>query len=162
SPDAYLAIQRGTADGTVLSWNPYQTFKIGEVTTFHIDAPMGTAAGMLFMSRKVYDGLSPAAKHALDANSGEAASRAWGKWWDGDNANGRRMAVSDPKHKVVTLDPALRANGRRRSTARSPNGARRGRASTRRSPSTSASSPRSGRDTEPRGRACLGPPYFGK
>lgn len=109
SPDAYLAIQRGTADGTVLSWNPYQTFKIGEVTTFHIDAPMGTAAGMLFMSRKVYDGLSPAAKHALDANSGEAASRAWGKWWDGDNANGRRMAVSDPKHKVVTLDPALRA-----------------------------------------------------
>jgi TRAP-type transport system periplasmic protein len=108
SPEAYMAIRRGTADGTVLSWNPYVTFKIGEVTTYHIDAPLGTAAGMLFMSRKVYDGLSPKAKHALDANSGEAASRAWGKWWDSDNAKGRQLAEHDPNHKVVTLDPATR------------------------------------------------------
>ena len=49
SPEAYQAILRGTADGTVLSYNVYSTFKIGEVTTFHIDAPLGTAAGMMFM-----------------------------------------------------------------------------------------------------------------
>ena len=109
SPEAYLAIQRGTADGTVLSWNTYVSFKIGEVTSYHIDAPLGTAAGMLFMSRKVYDRLPPEAKHALDVNSGEQASGAWGKWWDGDNAHGRRLAETDPKHKIVTLDPATRA-----------------------------------------------------
>ncbi len=109
SPEAYLAIQRGTADGTVLSWNTYVSFKIGEVATYHIAAPLGTAAGMLFMSRKVYDRLPEAAKHALDVNSGEEASGAWGKWWDGDNANGRRLAANDPKQKIVTLDPATRA-----------------------------------------------------
>ncbi|HXQ51007.1 MAG TPA: TRAP transporter substrate-binding protein [Stellaceae bacterium] len=109
SPEAYTAILRGTADGTILSWNPYFSFKIGEVTTYHVDAPLGTAAGMLFMSRKVFDGLSPEAKHALDVNSGEEASRAWGKWWDGDNDMSRASAKSDPKQTVVTLDPAMRA-----------------------------------------------------
>jgi TRAP-type C4-dicarboxylate transport system substrate-binding protein len=109
SPDAYQAILRGTADGTVLSYNVYTSFKIGEVTTYHVDAPLGTAAGMMFMSKKIYESLSPEAKAALDANSGEAASRAWGKWWDGDNETGHQAAMHDPKQKVVTLDPALRA-----------------------------------------------------
>jgi TRAP-type C4-dicarboxylate transport system substrate-binding protein len=106
SPEAYTAILRGTADGTVLSYNVYTSFKIGEVTTFHIDAPLGTAAGMIFMKKSVYDALSPEAKKAIDQNSGEAASRAWGKWWDGDNEKGRQLAKSDPKQKVVTLDAA--------------------------------------------------------
>src|SRR5262249_3317055 len=105
SPQAYEAIQRSTADGTILSWNVYFSFKIGEVTHYHIDTSMGTAAGMIFMSRKVYDALSPAAKKALDTYSGEAASRDWGKWWDKDNNNGRASALNDPKQAVVTLDP---------------------------------------------------------
>jgi TRAP-type transport system periplasmic protein len=109
SPEAYQAILRGTADGTVLSYNVYVSFKIGEVTTYHIDAPLGTAAGMIFMKKSVYDALSADAKKAIDQNSGEAASRAWGKWWDGDNENGRQTALHDPKQKVVTLDPAMRA-----------------------------------------------------
>ena len=109
SPEAYQAILRGTADGTILSYNVYTTFKIGEVTSYHVDAPLGTAAGMIFMKKSVYDVLSPEAKHALDANSGEAASRAWGKWWDGDNENGHQLAKHDPKQTVVILDAATRA-----------------------------------------------------
>jgi TRAP-type transport system periplasmic protein len=109
SPEIYTAILRGTADGAIVSWNPYFSMKLGEVTTFHVDAPLGTAAGMLFMSRKTYDALSPEAKHALDLYSGEQASREWGKWWDGDNDNGRKAAKADPKQTVVTLDPAMRA-----------------------------------------------------
>jgi TRAP-type C4-dicarboxylate transport system substrate-binding protein len=107
SPEIYTAMLRGTADGAIVSWNPYFSMKLGEVTTYHVDAPLGTAAGMLFMSRKTYDGLSPEAKHALDLYSGEAASRDWGKWWDGDNELGRQSAKSDPKQTVVTLDPAM-------------------------------------------------------
>jgi TRAP-type C4-dicarboxylate transport system substrate-binding protein len=109
SPEVYEAIMRGTADGSVLSWNPYFSFKLGEVTTYHVDAPLGTAAGMLFMSKKTYNGLSAEAKKVLDRHSGEAASRDWGKWWDGDNEKGRQSAKSDSKHTVVTLDPAMRA-----------------------------------------------------
>jgi TRAP-type C4-dicarboxylate transport system substrate-binding protein len=109
SPEAYEAINRGTADGTILSWNVYFSFRIGEVAHYHIDQSMGTAAGMIFMSKKVYDGLSPDAKKAIDENSGEAASRTFGKWWDNDNNKNREIAKQDPKQTVVTLDPALQA-----------------------------------------------------
>ena len=72
-----------------------------------IDQAMGTAAGMIFMSRKKYDGLPADVKATLDRNSGEATSRAWGKWWDGDNNHNREAAKADPKQTVVTLDPEL-------------------------------------------------------
>jgi len=109
SPEAYEAINRGTADGTILSWNVYFSFKIGEVTHYHIDQSMGTAAAMVFMKRSVYDGLSPEAKKAIDENSGEAVSRAFGKSWDDDNNHNRALAKQDPKQTVVTLDPAMKA-----------------------------------------------------
>lgn len=114
SPDAYEAINRGTANGTILSWNVYFTFKINEVTHYHIEQPMGTASGMIFMAKKVYDGLSPSAKKAIDENSGELASRKWGAWWDEDNARGLAAAKRDPKQKVVTLDPATKAEWTKR------------------------------------------------
>jgi hypothetical protein len=34
SPEAYEAMNRGTADGTILSWNVYFSFKIGEVAHY--------------------------------------------------------------------------------------------------------------------------------
>lgn len=114
SPQAYEAINRGTADGTILSWNVYFSFKIGEVTHYHIDQSMGTAAGMVFMAKKVYASLSPQAKAAIDENSGLAASRAYGKWWDTDNAANRAIAKKDPTQTVVTLDPAMRAKWEKR------------------------------------------------
>jgi TRAP-type C4-dicarboxylate transport system substrate-binding protein len=114
SPEAYEAINRGTADGTILSWNVYFSFRIGEVAHYHIDQSMGTAAGMIFMSKKVYDGLSPDAKKAIDDNSGEAASRAFGKWWDNDNNKNREIAKQDPKQTVVNLDPAMQAKWAKR------------------------------------------------
>lgn len=114
SPEAYEAMNRGTADGTILSWNVYYSFKIGEVAHYHIDQAMGTAAGMIFMSRKKYDALPAAAKETLDRNSGQATSRAWGKWWDGDNNHNREAAKADPKQTVVTLDPETRAEWAKR------------------------------------------------
>jgi TRAP-type C4-dicarboxylate transport system substrate-binding protein len=68
---------------------------------------MGTAAGMVFMTRKVYDGLPPDAKAALDKNSGEEASTEFAGWWDRDNANNREIAKKDPKQTVVNLSPEL-------------------------------------------------------
>jgi len=64
---------------------------------------------MIFMAKKVYDGLSPAAKKAIDENSGELASRKWGAWWDKNNAHGLAAAKHDPRQTVVTLDPATEA-----------------------------------------------------
>ena len=117
SPDAYEAINHGTADGTILSWNVYFTFKIGEVARYHVDQSMGTAAGMIFMSRKLYNALPADAKAVIDANSGEAMSAEYGGWWDRDNAQNRALAKKDPKQTVIDLSPELKAKWVDRLTA---------------------------------------------
>jgi TRAP-type C4-dicarboxylate transport system substrate-binding protein len=103
SSEIYEALQRGTAEGGIVSYNAYQSFKLHEVTKFHVDTTLGTASGMIFMSRKFYDALPAEARKVLDANTGEATSRAWAKWWDDDNERGRQMVKADPKHTVVIL-----------------------------------------------------------
>jgi TRAP-type C4-dicarboxylate transport system substrate-binding protein len=108
SSEIYEAVQRGTAEGGIVSYNGYQSFKLHEVTSYHLDTTLGTASGMIFMARKTYNGMPDAAKKVLDANTGEPASRAWAKWWDNDNERGRKMVKADPKHTVVVPTPAQR------------------------------------------------------
>jgi TRAP-type C4-dicarboxylate transport system substrate-binding protein len=108
--DMYPAIQRGTADGTILSWNPFKSFKLDEVAFYHVDTGLGTAAGLVFMSRKTYGALPGAARKVIDANSDEAATLAYAKVWDADNDKGRADAKALPNHTIVTLTP--QQNGR--------------------------------------------------
>jgi TRAP-type C4-dicarboxylate transport system substrate-binding protein len=65
---------------------------------------------MVFMGRKRYDALPEAARKVIDANSGEEATRAYGKFWEDDDNKGRREAKSDPRRTVAELTPAQRAN----------------------------------------------------
>ena len=109
SADVYQAIQRGTASGAVTSWPAFDTYKLQEVTTWHVDQPLGTAAGMIFMARAKYNALPAAARKVLDENSGEASSREFGAWWDRENARGRDAVAALPGQKVVILSPADRA-----------------------------------------------------
>jgi TRAP-type C4-dicarboxylate transport system substrate-binding protein len=108
--EIYESLQRGVADGATVTWNAYQIYKLGEVTRFHVDLPLGSAAGMVFMGKKRYDALPDAARKVIDANSGEEATRAYGKFWEDDDNKGRREAKSDPRRTVAELTPAQRAN----------------------------------------------------
>lgn len=90
--DQYEALQRGTVDGSVIGWNAFTPFKIGEVTTYHIDAPMSGGPAMVFMARATYEALPEAARKIIDANSGEAFSRQGGVWSDKDAARVRDAA----------------------------------------------------------------------
>ena len=105
SPEMYEAIQRGTTAGTIVGWTAFDGFKLAEVTKFHIDQPMGTASGMIFMSRKRYNALPAAARKILDDNSGEAPSRLFGAWWDHENARARDAVKASPDQTVVEPSP---------------------------------------------------------
>lgn len=105
-PDLYEGLQRGTVDGTVIAWTAFQPYKLDEVTTYHYETQLGASAGMVFMARKRYDALPPAARAILDANSGEAESRVLGAAWDEVADEARQKAKADPKQHVVTPDAA--------------------------------------------------------
>jgi len=41
--DAYTALQRGTYDGIATSWGGVLSFHLNDVTSFHVDAALGTS-----------------------------------------------------------------------------------------------------------------------
>jgi TRAP-type C4-dicarboxylate transport system substrate-binding protein len=102
----YEALQRGVADGAVTQWTAFLPFKLWEVTKFHVDTQMGANAGAVFMSKKRYGALSEASRKVIDANSGEAQSRAFGAYWEAQQSNNRETTKKDAAHTIVTLSPA--------------------------------------------------------
>jgi TRAP-type C4-dicarboxylate transport system substrate-binding protein len=110
--DTYSAVQRGTVDGVVMSWAGLGQLNLLDVTFYHVETPLGTGATMVFMARKKYDSLSPAAKKLLDDNSGEGFSRVFGANFDKESREQRASIVASGKHTIVSLSPAQDARWR--------------------------------------------------
>ena len=103
-PDMYELIQRGIADGAAVSWTSFSPFKLAEVTSYHLETRLATSVGMIFMTKKTYDALSPAARQILDANSGEAESRAYGAFWDEQRKAGKEETLARGDKRLI-VDP---------------------------------------------------------
>jgi len=107
--DIYESLQRGTVDGVAISWQGVGVWKLGEVTSYHVDPTAGTGTGSgvvaLFMARKRYDALPAPARKALDESSGESLSRTAAQWWHDDDAKMRARIKTDGKHQIAELSP---------------------------------------------------------
>jgi TRAP-type transport system periplasmic protein len=104
--DMYEAIQRGTADGAAVAWTSFDPFHLAEVTSFHVDTRLGTSTAMMFMTKATWDSLSPQAQQVLDKHAGEAESRAFGAWWDGERKAGKDNTIArGDKRTIVELTP---------------------------------------------------------
>jgi TRAP-type C4-dicarboxylate transport system substrate-binding protein len=104
---SYEALQRNTVDGVMLGWTAILSFKLQEVTTYHVEAALGTSTGMLFMAKKRYAALPAAAKQVLDDFSGEGESRELGKFWDRLQVFGDKLVSGLPKQTVLDAPPEL-------------------------------------------------------
>ncbi|HEY3919344.1 MAG TPA: TRAP transporter substrate-binding protein [Stellaceae bacterium] len=102
----YEALLRHTVDGTVTGWPSFQPFKLIEVTAYHIDAPIGSSIAVIFMAKSKYDALPPAAREIIDANSGEAASREFGRMWDRVADRARQLIKATPGQQLVVPSAA--------------------------------------------------------
>jgi TRAP-type C4-dicarboxylate transport system substrate-binding protein len=96
--DIYQALAKGTIDATLVQWTAFQPFKLAEVTTHHLDAPLGASPAMLFMSRKKFDSLPKAARDLIMKHSGETFSRQFGAFWDRVQEGDRKPVVASGKH----------------------------------------------------------------
>lgn len=102
----YEVLQRGTADAVEVGWTAFQPFKLAEVTQYHLDVPLGSAPGYVFMAKKKWDTLPSAVQKILLANAGEGESRAFGKFWDDVNAEARDETAKLPRHTLLKLTRA--------------------------------------------------------
>ena len=105
-PDMYQGLSRGTVDGVWIMYTAFMPFKLFEVTKYHYDVPLGSAAAMVFMSKKGYAALPAAGRRAIDANSGESFSLRFGKFWDRVGKGGRAAVSKMPGHTFAAMPPA--------------------------------------------------------
>jgi TRAP-type C4-dicarboxylate transport system substrate-binding protein len=102
SQDIYVALQRGTIDGALISFAGFSPYSLHEVTSYHLLAPLGSSTTLHFMSRKKFDSLPAAAREAIEANSGEVGSRSWGKFLDDLIVDVRDNLNKSKDHTMVT------------------------------------------------------------
>lgn len=105
-PETYQGLSRGVAEGSVISWTAVKTFKLDDVTKYHVEAPLGEAPAFVFMNKAAYAGLPAKAKAAIDKYSSEAFSEKLG-------ANNQAAAEGEAKrvagelgHSVAKLSAA--------------------------------------------------------
>jgi TRAP-type transport system periplasmic protein len=110
--DMYTALQRHAVDGTYGAWTSFPAFKLGEVTSYHIEAKLGGAPAMVFMARKTFAALPAAARKVLMDNSGEAASRRFGAYWMTLDNEVREQYRHAAGHTIAELTPAQLATWR--------------------------------------------------
>jgi TRAP-type transport system periplasmic protein len=106
----YESIQRGIVDGAITTWAAFAPYKLHEVLHYTNEVPVGSASASWFMTRTLFDNLSPRAKQILVEQSGEKQSRAVGKYFDEVDDSMRQIARNSGKHEITTPEPATLKN----------------------------------------------------
>lgn len=76
--EIYQGISRGLYEGILIPWSAFLTFKLKEVTKYHLDLPLGTSGAFVVMNKNAYAKLPAAERAVLDKHSGEVLSRHMG------------------------------------------------------------------------------------
>ena len=92
------ALSKGVVDGYLLPWEVIPSIKAHELTKFHSETDpksraLYTAVFTLAMNQAKYDSLPADLKKVIDANSGVATAKAFGRQWDASAPPARKLAV---------------------------------------------------------------------
>jgi TRAP-type C4-dicarboxylate transport system substrate-binding protein len=92
------ALSKGVVDGYLLPWEVIPSIKAHELTKYHSETDpkaraLYTAVFTLAMNQAKYDSLPPDLRKVIDANSGAAAAKAFGKQWDASAPPARKLAI---------------------------------------------------------------------
>jgi TRAP-type C4-dicarboxylate transport system substrate-binding protein len=92
------ALSKGVVDGYLLPWEVIPSIKAHELSKFHSETDpkaraLYTAVFTLQMNQAKYDSLPADLKKVIDANSGAALSRSFGRGWDASAPAARKLAV---------------------------------------------------------------------
>lgn len=104
--DAYEAIRRGTADGRFVSWTAFQPFRMDEITFYHIEAPIGTAIGAVFVNRDVWGRLPEEAREIVMRHSGEEQTRHLAQFFRAEDESMRTRIDASDDHEIVAPSEA--------------------------------------------------------
>jgi len=97
----FQSLERGTANGVVVSWSGALTFKLDEVSKYHLGVPFGLFPSFVFMNKDSYAALPAQAKAAIEKTTGESLSRRMGGAGDKATEDAIARFSSLPGHTTV-------------------------------------------------------------
>jgi len=112
--DVYQAEQRGVIDGMFQAWTAVQTFKLYEVTSYHLNLPVGQQPAFIFMNKASFAKLPAAEQQAIDKLSGEPFARRFGKAVDANDRGSENAVKAMAGHTVSELTAAEAARWKQR------------------------------------------------
>jgi TRAP-type C4-dicarboxylate transport system substrate-binding protein len=98
---------------TLNNWGFVGDFKVNEVSSQHLDLPLGAVAVGIVMRQDRYDTLPPPARAAIDQFSGEALARKLGEAFDRQEKEVRERVSRSGRNSVVAPSSAELAEWRR-------------------------------------------------
>ena len=105
NPEAYGALQRGMAQGVALSDAGVTTFKLHEVTKYHLALPLGCSTGGFFMNKESYTRLPQELRAALDAASGDQMAKYMAEESKRQEGLAHKQIEAMPGAVILALEP---------------------------------------------------------
>ena len=128
--DLYESLNRGVIDGAVIGWPATRSYRLAEVTNYHLEAPIGGEVTFVMMNKKTYEKLGDKGRAIIDKESGGPWATAIGKILDGDDRAEAERVGKTAGETVAQLPAAEQAQWKARVqsvvddwTKRTPNGA---------------------------------------
>ncbi|MCL6479255.1 MAG: TRAP transporter substrate-binding protein [Peptococcaceae bacterium] len=90
SPDYYLALERGTADGCIIGISALRSWKLNEVTKYHTVLDLQAGPFYMVMNKEKFNSLPPDVQQLINETTGEKLGQAVGKVMD-------QVSMSDAK-----------------------------------------------------------------
>lgn len=103
------ALSRGVVDLTLNNWGFVGDFKVDQVTSHHMNVPLGAVAVGVVMRKDKYESLPPKAREAIDKLSGERLAILIGQALDEHEVDMQRKAEESKRNTVVDPDEATLA-----------------------------------------------------
>jgi len=107
--ELYASLQRGLVEAVPQGWPSVPTFHLNEVTSFHLEAPLGFNTGYVFMNKDAYDKLPAQGRAAIDKFAGQSYVERLIAADDKMEAFGRDATKETAGQTIAQLDPAEEA-----------------------------------------------------
>jgi TRAP-type transport system periplasmic protein len=128
--DLYESLNRGVIDGAAIGWPATRSYRLAEVTNYHLEAPLGAEVTFIMMNNKSYEKIGEKGRAIIDRESGGPWTTAIGKILDGDDKAEAERVAKSPGETVAQLPAAEQAKWKAKVqdvvnewTQRTPNGA---------------------------------------
>lgn len=100
------SLSRGVVDATLNNWGFVADFKVNEVSSNHLNVPLGNVAVMIAMRKDKFDALPAEAREAIEKHSGDVLSRRLATVFDDIEVKYADDIGKSGKNRVVNPSPA--------------------------------------------------------